>query len=502
MLIIILAAVLCPVLCVVDQHYAMKYLHRFGYANENDLTKLEDYLLSFQKRYNIPATGELDENTIQLLNRPRCNVSEAASDDDHSFRVKSKWSKFDLKWYFPQATPEYLKVTKKAFEVWNNSSKFKFELIHKIRPYAPDISITVVRGKHYFRANCQGRGECSSTFDGPGKVLAHAYFPKGNSCIELHIDADEKWDLSLDGSSSEDQTSLLMVLIHEIGHILRIAHSVIETAIMYPWYQFNIAPKLDEDDKMALEALYGPINTYVNNPFKPTSALPPTTKTLAHQPNESDKNLCVIIPEYMFIAMAGEFENYHLYIINENSLWKIDLNSKLIPSQREILDDYLPEEVGPIIQIFQSSSDNLIAVNDRKYYVADFPALQIFEENNLIIPKNSQINTMFQSNHGKIYVFYNSNYIEFDKNLKTVRNRGQIKDIFPGLPTDVTGAFQYIDGHMYFFKNTTYYKYNEFTKKLVAAEPFNWNVFDIPCPNGDLLNHLKILLTKIISFYQ
>ncbi|XP_057666778.1 matrix metalloproteinase-2-like [Diorhabda carinulata] len=304
MLIIILAAVLCPVLCVVDQQYAMKYLHRFGYANENDLTKLEDYLLSFQERYNIPATGELDENTIQLLIRPRCNVSEAASDDDHSFRVKSKWSKFDLKWYFPQATPEYLKITKKAFEVWSNSSKFKFELIHKIRPYAPDISITVVRGKHYFRANCQGRGECSSTFDGPGKVLAHAYFPKGNSCIELHIDADEKWDLSLDGSSSEDQTSLLMVLIHEIGHILGIAHSDIETAIMYPWYQFNIAPKLDEDDKMALEALYGPINTYVNNPFKPTSALPPSTKTLAHQPNESDKNLCVITPEYMFIAMA------------------------------------------------------------------------------------------------------------------------------------------------------------------------------------------------------
>ncbi|XP_056647275.1 matrix metalloproteinase-2-like [Diorhabda sublineata] len=188
MLIIILAAVLCSVLCVVDQQYAM----------------------NFQERYNIPATGELDENIIQLLNRPRCNVSEAASDDDHSFRVKSKWSKFDLKWYFPQATTEYLKVTKKAFEVW------------------------IVRGKHYFRVNCQGRGECSSTFDGPGKVLAHAYFPKGNSCIELHIDADDKWVLSLDGSSSEDQTSLLMVLIHEIGHILGIAHSDIETAIMYP----------------------------------------------------------------------------------------------------------------------------------------------------------------------------------------------------------------------------------------------------------------------------
>ncbi|XP_057654728.1 matrix metalloproteinase-2-like [Diorhabda carinulata] len=367
MLIIILAAVLC----VVDQQYAMKYLQPFGYANENDLTKLEDYLLSFQERYNIPATGELDENTIQLLNRPRCNVSEAASDDDHSFRIKSKWSKFDLKWYFPQATPEYLKVTKKAFEVWSNSLKFKFELIHKIRPYAPDISITVVRGKHYFRANCQGRGECSSTFDGPGKVLAHAYFPKGNSSIELHIDADEKWDLSLDGSSSEDQTSLLMVLIHEIGHILGITHSDIETAIMYPWYQFNIAPKLDEDDKMALEALYGPINTYVNNPFKPTSALPPTTKTLAHQPNEPDKNLCDITPEYMFIAMAERKPITKIQDLPLNTLRAIKkakiVNSKFGESVLLDLDTevvFLPQRVTsvykPVIEEFEKEKYGII----------------------------------------------------------------------------------------------------------------------------------------------
>lgn len=47
-----------------------------------------------------------------------------------------------------------------------------------------------------------------------------------------------------------------MVLTHESAHVIALSYSDVETAILYPWYQETIK-RLEDDDKMALEALYG-----------------------------------------------------------------------------------------------------------------------------------------------------------------------------------------------------------------------------------------------------
>nr|CAI5824188.1 unnamed protein product [Callosobruchus analis] len=46
----------------------------------------------------------------------------------------------------------------------------------------------------------QGDYPCPSVFDGPGGVLAHATYPTGNTCVEIHVDRRESWDFSLNGS--------------------------------------------------------------------------------------------------------------------------------------------------------------------------------------------------------------------------------------------------------------------------------------------------------------
>ncbi|VEN53640.1 unnamed protein product, partial [Callosobruchus maculatus] len=116
---------------------------------------------------------------------------------------------------------------------------------------------------------------------------------------------------------------------------------------------------------------------------------------------------------------------------------------------------------------------------------------------------DAEINAVFQTYSGSTFLFFdNDSYIEFIENPQQLIGRGRISDVFPGIPKDITSAFRYIDGHIYFFSHRTYYKYNEFTRTISKAGQFMWNLFDIPCPNTSLLNQLKTLLSKVISVYK
>lgn len=91
---------------------------------------------------------------------------------------------------------------------------------------------------------------CGSPFDGPGRVLAHAYFPSDG---RAHFDEDERYT---DGTSSG--TNLLWVATHEFGHSLGLKHSDVRGAIMWPMYTGYVANmRLHSDDINGIRSLYG-----------------------------------------------------------------------------------------------------------------------------------------------------------------------------------------------------------------------------------------------------
>ncbi|KAH8345445.1 hypothetical protein KR084_000732 [Drosophila pseudotakahashii] len=270
------------------------YLMQFDYLPKSNLEsgnllseeKLTDAIRSLQSFGNIPVTGQIDSATVRLLKQPRCGVGDQKSansfspdnlyhDSGYGVRVRRyvlqgpKWSRTDLTWSLVNQTmPDAQKVQKmvhRALSVWENNSKLTFREVYSDQA---DIQIVFARLQH-------GDGY---KFDGPGQVLAHAFYPGEGRGGDAHFDADETWNF--DGEADDSRgTNFLNVALHELGHSLGLGHSSDMNAIMYPWYQNNeVDGKLPDDDRHGIQELYGS-KEKTWGPYRPRPTTTTTTTT-------------------------------------------------------------------------------------------------------------------------------------------------------------------------------------------------------------------------------
>lgn len=121
---------------------------------------------------------------------------------------------------------------------------------------------------HQFK-NKQGEVvDCPFNFDGVDGILAHAWSACENEPFggQLHLDDSENW--SSMHNQENKQTDLLTVVLHEIGHILDLAHSENPEALMYPSY--NGPKNIHHDDIAGLSAKFKEIKYKLSGkPYKP-----------------------------------------------------------------------------------------------------------------------------------------------------------------------------------------------------------------------------------------
>ncbi|GAV78908.1 Peptidase_M10 domain-containing protein/PG_binding_1 domain-containing protein [Cephalotus follicularis] len=278
------------------------YFNEFGYiptspANFTDDfdDALESAIKTYQKNFNLNETGQLDNDTLQQIIKPRCGNADIVNGSTtmNSGKTSSynttiahfhtvghyaffpgtpRWpaNMLDLTYAFlpgNSLTDDVKAVFSRAFVKWSTVIPLTFTEIDSYS--TADIRIGFFVGDH-------GDGE---PFDGVLGTLAHAFSPPSG---RFHLDGDENWVISGDISSNSGSTAIDLesVAVHEIGHVLGLGHSSVEDSIMYPTISSGTRKvELASDDIEGIQILYG------SNPNYNGSSS--TTST-----NQSDTNDC------------------------------------------------------------------------------------------------------------------------------------------------------------------------------------------------------------------
>ncbi|XP_052171093.1 metalloendoproteinase 4-MMP-like [Diospyros lotus] len=246
-----------------------KYFHRFGYlpaTQDGNFTdefdaRLEQAVARYQVKHGLPESGELTGETINQITAPRCGVPDDPpplhgmheTRNYAYFAGRPRWTRslpmtltyaFSPEHRITSLTLSDIKATfKRSFSRWASVIPVTFS---ETDDYGfADIKIGFYSGDH-------GDGE---PFDGVLGILAHAFSPESG---RFHLDAAETWAVDFGSEKSEAAVDLESVAIHEIGHLLGLAHSSVKGSIMYPSLKpRNQKLEMKVDDIKGIQALYG-----------------------------------------------------------------------------------------------------------------------------------------------------------------------------------------------------------------------------------------------------
>ena len=239
------------------------FLTRFGYLGADDFTPdtldgaTEKALASYQAWMGEPITGDFDEATRRQMTTHRCGLPDLR--DGVAFATTCPWDRQRLTFAFDTPTSDSVgefAAVRRAFATW--SSVVPLTFVEVGTDDDPDFFV-------------DWRPANDPDHSMVGGVLAHADFPPGCSVITnslpkpLHFDDSEHlWVNGAVVNGFDIET----VALHEIGHLIGLAHSNVSGSVMFPTVSDDFTKRaLTADDITGAQDLYGPATGLLDGVF-------------------------------------------------------------------------------------------------------------------------------------------------------------------------------------------------------------------------------------------
>ena len=451
---------------VSDEEEAALYLQKFGYLEESigyrtgailGTDAITSAIKDFQRFAGLNQTGELDNDTIIMMSTPRCGVKDKIGHSESARKKRyalqgSKWRVTHLTYRitkYPTRLKDRTRVDKeisRAFKIWSDVTTLTFQEKKRDRV---NIDISFENGEH-------GDGD---PFDGPGKTLAHAFFPQYGG--DAHFDDQEKWTID-----ERTGTNMFQVAAHEFGHSLGLSHSDEKRALMAPYYRgYQPSFKLHTDDVEAIQSLYGSRDQPAPSEDDEPSGPPPDTSDAP--------DLC----QDATIDTVTRTQNGSTYVFKGEFYWKILSNGIADGYPRNINDDWDGLEGNLDASLTWSNGKTYFFKGGRYWRFTnkemDTGYPKLLERGFEGIPDMLDAAFVWSGN-GKTYFFKGDQYWRYDSN-----NDPPVSDRYPrpitnwnGLPMDgVDAAFQWENSRTYFFKGDKYYRFNDISFEVDSGDP-------------------------------
>ncbi|XP_048838290.1 collagenase 3 [Brienomyrus brachyistius] len=424
-----------------DWILAEKYLRRFydlpsglqGAGKSSDV--MQQKIREMQAFFGLQVTGNLDTNTLDVMNTPRCGVPDLG--EYNLFPRNLKWPTTNVTFRITNYTPDMEKsdvdrAIHNALSVWSDVTPLKFK---KVYDGIADIMISFGAKEH---------GDFNP-FDGPDGLLAHAYPPGVGLGGDTHFDEDETW------SNDSAGYNLFMVASHEFGHALGLSHSFNPGALMFPVYSYAKGYPLSEDDINGIQALYG------KNPNSRKRKLRPDA------PNKCD-------PELTFDA-ATELRGETI-IFKDKFYWR--LHPQLPEPDQTLIKSTWPSIPSRVNAAYENPEKDLVFIFSgiRMWALNGYTLVEGYPKyiHKLGLPKS--IRKIDAAVHirdtGKTLLFTDEDYWSYDESRGVMDNGypRPIEDDFPGIGDEVD-AVTYHDGYLYFFHENVQFEYNYRARKVI-----------------------------------
>ena len=236
-------------------NHVQDFLYRFGYTGDREALKpgvLDDEtsaaLTKYQTCQGLPSTGEFDVATRHQMTTARCAFPDMSSGVE--FATTCAWQRTEVTFAFGTGTNDVaggseFQATRAAFQTWAAVIPLTFrevglndnpDVVIDWRPANdPDLSMV-------------------------GGTLAHADFPPACGVVTntlpkpVHFDDTEHtWVIGAAAGAFDVET----VAVHEIGHIIGLAHSSVAGAVMRSTIGSNATNRaLTQDDISGVQGLY------------------------------------------------------------------------------------------------------------------------------------------------------------------------------------------------------------------------------------------------------